>query len=470
MAKKWVIVVLGVLLLAAVAAPVMAETTLEFSGSYRVRYFFDQNLSMASESDKEYQSNYFDQRFRIEPRFIVSDALSLTLRINAINGSRWGDANGIYGGQATYLYGGAPSNEGFDLERCYMTIITNFGTFLVGRTTGGAQGLAPLGYYGGRFAAATGFNESDPFDSEGPTHRIIYELPVGNFKITAVYEKIVEQDWRNTGNQAAIAAAPGRDDDSDAFLLVPQYEWGSGVANMTLFYARNHSNNEPNFWATGTAPADIDLYYVDLAAIQSFGPFTLHFEGQYRWGTLEFDPWIVAGPVTDMDFQGWGFYIDGIYNFGPGEVGLLFMYTQGPDPGATVFDTQQGQLTTGADHAPFLVAYDRGVFSPNTAGWDQGVANNSNHWNLGLWCDYDISETMMLHSALGYFRMDEVPQSWGENFGWEIDLGFTWRLMDGLRYSTMFGYFFSGNYNEGGNANNDYGNAWSWKNELQLSF
>ena len=50
---------------------------------------------------REWQSNYFDQRFRIEPKFIVSDALSLNLRINAINGSRWGDANGGYGGQAT---------------------------------------------------------------------------------------------------------------------------------------------------------------------------------------------------------------------------------------------------------------------------------------------------------------------------------------------------------------------------------
>ena len=470
MAKKWFIVALGVLLLVAFTAPVMAETKVEFTGSYRVRYFYDQNLSLSSESDREYQANYFDQRFRIEPKFIVSDALSLTMRINGINGSRWGDANGFYGEQATYAYSGMPSQDGFDLERCYMTIVTNFGAFLVGRVSGGAAGLAPLGYYGGRFAGATGLNESDPFDSEGPTHRIIYQLPIGNFQITAVYEKIVEQDWRNTGNQAAIAANPGWDDDSDAFILVPQYSWATGAANMTLFYARNHSNNEPNFWATGTTPMDINLYFVDVALIQAFGPFSIHFEGQYRWGTMDMDRWLVASATPDMDFQGWGFYLDGIYNFGPGEVGLLFMYTQGPDPYATASDVQQGQLATGGDYEPFYVAYDRGPFSPNTAGWTQTVSNSSNHWNLGLWCDYDITEAMMLHAALGYFQINETPTGWSDNFGWEFDLGFNWQLMDGLRYSTIFGYFFAGDYNEAGLGTNDYGNAWAWKNELVLSF
>jgi hypothetical protein len=470
MMKKWFIVALGVLLLVAFTAPVMAETKVEFSGSYRVRYFYDQNLSMASESDREWQSNYFDQRFRIEPKFIVSDALSLTMRINGINGSRWGDANGAYGPQATYAYGGGNADSSFDIERCYMTIITNFGAFLVGRVSGGAAGLAPLGYYGGRFADATGFNESDPFDSEGPTHRIIYQIPIGNFKLTALYEKIVEQDWRNTGNQAPVAVNPGWDDDSDAFALVPQYQWATGVANMTLFYARNHSNNEPNFWATGVGPRDINLYFVDVAVIQAFGPFSMHFEGQYRWGTMDWDRWIVPNTVPDLDFQGWGVYLDGIYNFGPGEVGLLFMYTQGPDPDANINDVQAGQLAVGADHTPFLVAYDRGVFSANTAGWTQQVANNSNHWNLGLWCDYNITEAMMVHGAIGYFQINEAPDAWGEHFGWEIDLGFNWLLMDGLRYSSMVGYFFAGDYNEAGNGANEYGNAWAWKNELQLSF
>ena len=472
--KKWFVIALGVMLLVVFATPVAAETTVKFKGSYRVRYFYDQNLSMASESDREWQSNYFDQRFRIEPEFVVSDNLSLTMRINAINGSRWGDANGIYGGQAAYAYGGVGSNEGFDLERCYMTIVTSFGAFQIGRVSGSTEGLTDLGYAGGRFADATGFNESDPFDSEGPTHRIIYILPIGNFQLVALYEKVVEQDWRNNGNQAAVATFPGYDDDTDGFALVPRYEWASGAALLTLVYGRSHAQNEPVFFATGgTVPAmDRYMYSADLALIQSFGPFSLHFEGQYIWGTFEWDRYLFpdSNLFPDMDFEGWGVYLDGIYNFGPGEVGLLFMYTQGPDPNATAIDTQAGMLTTGADHAPFLVAYDRSVFSGNTAGWTQTVANNSNHWNLGLWCDYDITENMMVHAALGYFQIDETPTGWGDHFGWEIDLGFNWQLMDGLQYTTMFGYFFPGDYNEAGNANNEYGNAWAWKNQLELSF
>ena len=472
--KKWFIIALGVLLLVAFTAPVMAETRMEFKGSYRVRYFYDSNLSLASESDQEWQSNYFDQRFRIEPEFIVSDNLSLTMRINGINGSRWGDANGAYGEQATYLYSGMPSQDGFDLERCYMTIVTSFGAFQVGRVSGGTDGLTDLGYAGGRFADATGLNESDPFDSEGPTHRIIYILPIGNFQIVALYEKVVEQDWRNQGNQAPIAVNPGWDDDTDGFALVPKYEWATGAANLTLVYGRSHAQNEPNFWGSlGTIPAmDRYLYSADLALIQSFGPFSLHFEGQYMWGTMEWDRWIFpdSNLFPDIDFQGWGVYLDGIYNFGPGEVGLLFMYTQGPDPNATPSDIMAGMLTTGSDYEPFLVAYDRSVFSANTAGWTQTVANNSNHWNLGLWCDYNITENMMVHGALGYFQINETPTGWSDQFGWEADIGFNWQLMDGLRYSTLFGYFWAGDYNEAGIGANNYGNAWSWKNELTLLF
>jgi hypothetical protein len=472
MLKKWFVVVLGVLLLVAFTVPVMAETRMEFRGSYRVRYFYDQNLAMSSESDQEWQSNYFDQRFRIEPEFIVSDNLSLTMRINGINGSRWGDANGAYGPQATYAYGGGNSDSSFDLERCYMTIITSFGGFQVGRVSGGTEGLTDLGYVGGRFADATAFNETSPFDSEGPTHRIIYQLPIGNFQIVALYEKVIEQDWRNTGNQAVFAVNPGYDDDTDGFALVPRYEWATGAALLTLVYGRSHAQNEPNALTLGIPPMDINMYSVDAAVIQAFGPFSLHFEGQYMWGTMDWDRWLVPNSnlFPDMDFQGWGVYLDGVYNFGPGEVGLLFFYSQGADPNATASDVQAGMLTSGVDHAPFLVAYDRGVFSNNTFGWTQAVANNSNHWNLGLWCDYEITEDMMLHGALGYFQINEAPNGWADHFGWEIDLGFNWLLMDGLRYTTMVGYFFPGDYNEAGNGLNDYGNAWAWKNELMLSF
>jgi hypothetical protein len=478
--KKLLILALGVVLLVSFSVPVLAETKVTFNGSYRVRYFYQSNENLRKSSSQQNQQNYFDQRFRIQPAFIVSDNLQLNMRIQGINGNRWGRFNSGYT-YSNWDDPGAVIGNSFEIVRCWMTIRTAWGNFLVGRMTGGSQGLMALGYAGGMFAGATAFNESDPFDSEGPTHRILYQLPIGNFQITAVYEKAIETDDVNN-QEAPGGVTVGYDEDMDVFILVPQYKWSTGIANMTLVYARDRSNSRINNPSgadpTGAVAYDLDWFYVDPALIMNFGPFSMHFEAQYRWGQFRPDRFIYPNSAVNPNtkFSGWGAYWDGIYSYGPGEAGLMVAYFEGSDVERgtyTVGSTLRGRVTSGGDHAPFLIAYGGGAtingYNTSAAGVGGSLSNTNNHWMVGAWWDHNITEKMMVHAALGYFEKLKSPGGVNKSYGWEVDLGYTWNIMDGLRYTTMVGYFVPGKWHKYGTGNS-LGNAWAWKNQLQLNF
>ena len=82
----------------------------------------------------------------------------------------------------------------------------------------------------------------------------------------------------------------------------------------------------------------------------------------------------------------------------------------------------------------------------------------------------------MVHAAVGYFRINEVgtdagyPDDTDNHYGNEVDLGFQWNLMGNLTFTTIAGYFMSGDYFQFGNDDIEVGDAYVWKNELNLSF
>ena len=175
--------------------------------------------------------------------------------------------------------------------------------------------------------------------------------------------------------------------------------------------------------------------------------------------------------LEDQDLSGWAFYIDVLFNYGPGEVGLQYFYASGDDDAGD--DELGGQATSGADYLPFIVATDIEVSGP-VGG--QGLNDASNWSMVGLWADHSITEDMMIHAAIGYFRINEVGEDAGypadtdNHYGNEVDLGFQWKIMSGLKYTTIVGYFMGGDYFQFGDDNIEVGDAYVWKNELSLSF
>jgi hypothetical protein len=69
-----------------------------------------------------------------------------------------------------------------------------------------------------------------------------------------------------------------------------------------------------------------------------------------------------------------------------------------------------------------------------------------------------------------------VPAGYSDDLGWEIDLGFTYEIMEGLSFNSEFGILFPGNafdYRRDGFAGGpreDFPNIYRWVNTLTYEF
>jgi hypothetical protein len=492
MTKKMLVLALGVLLVAAFCVPtvVKAETKLDFSGYYRVRYFYKNNYNLASDSDDETKSSYFDHRFRINPILTVSDCLRFRARVQSQ--SRWGNTGNNTPDSYPYgPYGDGTNAMALNLNRAWMEIKTKYGAFSIGRQYGGSAGLERMGYVGPMFDDASHnlAGEVEPFESSGDRDKIEYALPLGAFTLTAYYEKNNELDDKNdakvdTNGDGVGDLIYGYDDDADTYGIRGDYKWATGSANMAFIYHRfrDHflNQNAAAIAATEAGRDEIDIYHFNPAYMQTFGPFSIHAEFDYMAGVVRYDDANGRTNLQDKDLIGWGGYVDAFYNYGSGEIGAQFQYLQGADDWYDTDDTKEGVLGYGGDHYPWLLAQAIIANHDLSDGSVDGIAGGGadrNYWAFGLQANHNLSEILMLHAAIGYFQLVNVPDNYltardevDKNLGFEADFGLHWKIMEGLDLSSVAGYFWAGSAFEYGGLVEDPGNAYSWANELRMSF
>lgn len=216
--------------------------------------------------------------------------------------------------------------------------------------------------------------------------------------------------------------------------------------------------------------------------MQSFGNFSVHFEGMIGWASQ--DAAVPGG--RDRDASGYGFYLDGDYNYGPGNVTMAGWWTSGNDYNNRGDADDLVQIDQG-NFYPLVVAYNNTV-----AGWSGtsdnfgsavgqansmnptgvpggtpsrvGNAGTSNHWALALTGNHAFTDDISMNYAVAYLALVEsnyriattrtgtigaADTTYGystqdKDLGFEVDLGFTFKLLDNLDFNTTFGYMFSG--------------------------
>jgi hypothetical protein len=500
--KKLFILALGAFLVLAFSAGAMAETKVDFKGTYRVRAFYKNNFNLNSESDDESKESYFDNRVRIDFQLMPSDQLTMNIGLTTEDW-RWGKTS-----QGTFVTRPttAQTDDGivsFELRYAYMDIKTGIGLFKIGRMPGSAPGLAALGWTGTWLGS--GFLDDATASARD---RIAYILPMGNFQLIAVYDKKNELD--DASGKQGTRAVNKYDQDWDEWSITPIYKFANG--GVTATFAYNKLNSQFYKLETGSilgagvaelipAPVrgalatagytvadigDIDGYYwaVNPAVVYNFGPLGVHVEALYASGKGEWNnptgtPTSWTDPTTgktydvkdEVDLMAWAFYADVTYKFGPGLAGIQYAYVSGDESGYD-YDVD-GIQSIGADFTPFLIVYDRGTSFkgtlPNGVGMD--ISDSANHWMVGGWVDYSLTEDLMLHAALGYFAVNEIPsKNWDKHVGTEFDIGLKYNIMSNLTYQIDAGYFWTGDYYKMGVSTNDVGNAYCIKNTLQISF
>ena len=485
---------LGAFLVLAFNAGAMAETKVNFKGTYRVRAFYKNNFKLNSETDDESKESYFDNRLRIDFQLMPSDNLTMNIGLTTEDW-RWGKTS-----QGTFVTRPttAQADDGivnFEIRYAYMDIKTAYGLFKIGRMPGSAAGLATVGWTGTWLGS--GFLDDTANSSRD---RIAYVLPMGNFQFIATYEKKHELD--DASGNLGTRAVNKYDQDWDEWTVTPVYKFANGGVACTFAYNKINSQFyklESSAPATNMVPvpvqaataalggtSDIDGYYwaVNPGVALDFGPVGIHLEAAYasgkaNWNNPPGTPAIWTDPTTgitydikdEVDLQTWAFYADMIYNFGPGMAGIQYAYISGDE---SLYDyTVDGILTIGGDFTPFLIVYDRGTSfggaAPNGQAMD--IADTANQWMVGAWVDYSVTEDLMLHAALGYFAVNEVPsKDWDKHVGTEFDLGLSYNIMSNLTYTVDAGYFWGGDYYKMGVSTNDVGNAYCVKNTLEISF
>lgn len=516
--KRALIVALAAVLVLAFTLPVMAETSVKFSGYYRVRYWYLNNLNLAHKQKQEHKQTYFDHRFRLAFSFHPSEVLSMNVSTQVNKDQKWGNqkSNMEWSGKAdsvtntvmvapnggVYIAKTVNNNNiwdnGIEFYRTYMTILTPYGKFDVGRMSGGEAGLTVFGYYGGPF-----HEDIDPFCTEGPRDRIKYTFKAGNFVVVGIFEKLAEID-SNNGTY---------DSDVDAYHIIPVYTFGGegfkGAVNCLFTYVRDRSGalsfgsnftnapvavspayqqaglipiaSSPTSTVTGVVAMNgggYDLYGIWPAAQFEFGPFA--FRTTFRYVTGTYTPADAAGSsYNKIQLSGFGFYADTTYTYGGGMAGLSFMYLSGDEteknkqfsPTGTLTQSRTKKITNmiraGGDYCPLLIAYDVDLDNG-------GLVDQDNHWSLVAWWDHSLTEELMVQAAYGYMYINNVPSNTKHDFGHEVDAGIKASIYGNASFTTRFAYFFAGKYNRGAKVNGNYAakinNGWAWKNELLLNF
>ncbi len=443
MSKRTLVGVFCVLLVLAFASSVFAETKLSFSGTYRVRGWYVNNLTLQDDSDNEDKSSYFDHRFRLDVKLMPAENLTLHVKLQALKDNKWGTQSsglnwankpGSLGGGA----GDAEYNSSFEMYKVFMAIRTKFGIFDLGRQSGGVAGLAVLNV-GASPVGADRFI----FDGEGSRDRIKWTFAVGKFVMLAVYEKDKEQD-----SIPALNVLNEQELDKDNFYLLPIYQFENGAVNCLFAYVRDRS----------TMTAKSDIFSVNPALSLKFGPIELATEMKWVTGSMKSD---FLG--LDMDLEGAAYYFEGAYNYGSGKIGAYYLWLQGDDD--VTDDKVKGLTRSGADFIPLLIAYDIGLSTWN-------LCDQANHWTFGLWWNHNLTESLLLQAAYGYIKINET-EMFGPNvddsYGSEIDFGLLYNFMENLSYEVRLGYFMPGDFHKFG-GNGDLGNAFAFKHTLTMSF
>jgi hypothetical protein len=252
-----------------------------------------------------------------------------------------------------------------------------------------------------------------------------------------------------------------KDADRDRFGIEPRYQWDTGGVSFGVVYIRDKTDAY-----AGIEPKSGNIFVINPALVQSWGPFSIHFEAALAWGKYTY-----AGAISDDKIRGLGLYLDAVYNYGSGDVTLMSWFADGTGTN----DRYDHEAIGMGDFYPFLVAYNHytlgnGTWTSNLTDTDDSLTD---HWGIAILGNHSINDDIAINYGVGYFRrVSTLDFGWGKiskSLGWEIDLGVTFQLLDNLSFESKFGYMFNGSaYKWGTDAK--IKDTFAWANVLAVTF
>jgi len=210
------------------------------------------------------------------------------------------------------------------------------------------------------------------------------------------------------------------------------------------------------------APFTQEFHWIESHGKINVGGFFAEYEFVYEFGKYaKFDDGI---PLSDIDDEGWEWYINARYSFGPAYVGALWGYSQGNDPNSE--DHEGGIVTNGwGVWQPCLILWNDWLdrFGGNIGHYTDGTSereldsafNNANL--LQVYGGYNPVPKLALKASFSWAWADEqdagtkdhVLKGHDDEIGYELDLTASYKIFDNLEYMVGFAYLWTGDYFKG---------------------
>jgi hypothetical protein len=473
--KKFWIVMLAVARLLAFTAPVIAAVggvDVQFSGTYRVRGWYDDNVGLMKANENGYGVTgnkwpvnqgqaFYDNRLRIETTFKVAEGLKLVTRFDALE-KKWGQTS--YGSSDS-----AKDNGNIYFERAYVSFTTGLGTLNVG--------YQDWSRFGTQF-----------IDSDESFPGIKYINTFGPLTVLAGFQKRSESMSSGGVNQPYDSGY--MDIDSDLYVLGGIFKFKGGEAGLLAEFLNDRSGSQyPSQAAAGTSALRRQVWIYDGYAKFKAGPVYVEAEGFLATGGLYAD-FTKLSTAKNQQLEAYGAYINAEVDLKPLYVGAKYIYVTGDDPNSA--DKREGNATQsylalGTDHDFALMYGNYEYFNQVTANGAAGGNSwrthsneknsfvgygmeNANSWQIyaGIKPTPKIDVRIALTDA--WVQTAPVNNAVSTHVGTELDLRASYKIFDNLTYSVGAGYFFTGEYFKGTDTGADVSNDYLLMHQLLLSF
>ncbi len=441
--KRFWLIMLTLGLITAFSTTVFAADV-KFSGQFYVAGMYVDQTSLMKDATGYPSTAFYFQRLRVQTEFIVSPALKLVTRFDAMERA-WGAPRSAAGTALDVDSAGTVAeNENIAFDWAYINYKAPIGVFNVGIMNKGTTGTA----FGNNIQ---------------PAARIKYAYTYGLVFVEAQISKL-EENSRTAKN----LTADWTDADRDEYGIEAAYSWKGGKAGVNVTY-----NRRAEFKLL--TPSYKRVYWQAVPyAMAKIGPVALEAELGYVTGKQnDYD-----NGTADVKMTGLSAYLDALADFGMFYAGGTFAYVSGDDPGTTD-KSEGGTLTGGRDWNPCLILFSyndtyrwvgpiRGHHASSTGDVNNAMANAFFYQGrVGVRPIADLN----IMASLAYAYADKKPSLYLEkDYGIEFDVTATYKITSNLTYMLGAGYFWTGDYFKGTGAANQVQDNFMVINKLTLTF
>jgi len=383
-------------------------------------------------NDDATTDSFWAQTFVVKPQLKINDKITMFSELRFDYDSVWGNQDNT----------DADRRTGIDVYHLYMEYMSPVGKIRMGRV--------PVGSWGGDFIS-----------SEGTGNRLMWwpSFVPEPFSLCLYTQKVTENDSYTYEDDA----------DNDTYEIDLTYK----VEDLLLRVAYDYNNYKSN------AAEDRQDNRLKAYGVAKVGMVDLEAEWGWEFGDYgNFDDGFVT--FNDADVDAMAFMIDASTTMDKLEVGLMYFWAEGQDADdEDITAAMVGTLSygTGNDFNPYYILTNdwTGMLDGENRGLDYGMA-----WSgvncIGVHADFQVSDPLSLHGAVAYAWADDtsgpeavVGHSVDDEYGWEVDLGAKYKLLDNLTYEIHAAYFNTGDYFD--DLSNDNGDdVYLVSNHLLMTF